>query len=106
MSNTAVVRNIHDIHFAGMVDELGYLKAQIAELKAQEDALKAKLVASGYQTIEGARYRAAVSQVDARPVIDWKAIAEHLNPSRQLVVAHTTYSDPYTTVRLSARKTA
>ena len=91
--------------YAAMVDELGTLKATISALKTQEDAIKARLSQSGHSVVDGMQYRAAVSQVDSRPVIDWRAIAEHMNPSRQLVVAHTTHSDPYTTVRLSARKT-
>ena len=90
----------------GIVDRLGAIKAAIAELKAEEASLKQALVDSGQLFVDGTGYRAAISHIDRRPVIDWRAVAERLNPSRQLVVAHTSYSDAFTTVRVSARRTA
>ena len=90
----------------GIVDRLAIVKAQIAQLKAEETALKDQLAASGESIVEGLFHRAAISEVGAKPCIDWRAIAEHFNPSRQLVTAHTTYSEPYTCVRVFARKTS
>ena len=60
------------------------------------------LIDSGESAIDGAAYRAAVSVVE-KVAVDWKAIAERLGPSRQLVAA---YSKPssYVSVRVSARK--
>lgn len=89
---------------AGLVDRLGAIKAQIATLKAEEAALKQSLADSGRLFVDGGLYRAAISHIDARPTIDWRAVAEHLNPSRQLVTAHTSYSEPHFVVRVSARK--
>lgn len=90
---------------ASIVDQLGQLKAQIASLRAQEEALKALLVDSGLPFADGHLFRAAITRMEARPSIDWRAIAEHLNPSRQLVTAHTSWGEPFVTVRVSARKT-
>jgi hypothetical protein len=89
---------------ASIVDQLGALKAHIASLRAQEEALKDLLADSGLAMVDGHQYRAAISRIDARPSIDWRAIAEQLNPPRQLVAAHTTWGEPFVTVRVSARK--
>jgi hypothetical protein len=95
-----------DADFAQMVDELGQLKANIANLQAQEKDLKAKLAASGFQAVDGQHYRASISWQEGRVSIDWRAVAEHFNPSRQLVTAHTSKWDPVVTIRVSARKTS
>ena len=79
------------------VDRLATLKAEIARLKTEEDALKDVL-------IEGTQHRAAISHCAGRELIDWKTIAAKFNPSRQLIAAHTSQGEPYATVRLSARK--
>jgi hypothetical protein len=90
---------------AATVDRLALVKAQLADLKAREDALKQELAATGLPFIDGTTHRVAISHCDPRPVIDWRAIAEKLNPSRQLVVAHTTVAEEgYIVVRVSARK--
>ena len=85
-----------------IVDQLGEVKAKIAHLKKIEDDLKAQLIASGATEQDGTLFRATVS-CSNREAIDWKAVAEKLEPSRQLVTAHTTYT-PTTTVRVTARK--
>ena len=90
----------------GIVDRLAIVKAQLAQLKAEEAALKDQLAASGESIVEGLYHRAAISEVGAKPCIDWRAIAEHFNPSRQLVTAHTSLDDGYVVVRVSARKTS
>ena len=86
------------------VDRLAYVKAQIADLKKEEDELKQELISLGIPVIEGALHRAAVSLVEGRTIIDWEEIAKKLEPSRQLVTAHTRQCDPYYNVRVSARK--
>lgn len=91
---------------ATVVDRLAAIKAQVATLNAEADALKDVLVDTGLPFIDGTQHRVAISQCPGRPVIDWRAIAEKLNPSRQLVVAHTTQGEAYTTVRVSARRTS
>ena len=90
---------------AATVDQLAEVKAHIATLQAREDELKQILAAAGADGIEGTSHRAAVT-ITARTAIDWKAIAEHLKPSRQLITAHTTTGNPYAVVRISAKKTS
>lgn len=86
------------------VDRLGAIKAEIARLKADEDKLKKQLIEANVVFAEGESFRVAISHVDPMPVIDWRAIAERLNPTRQLVVAHTSYTEESDRVRVSARK--
>ena len=89
-----------------LVDELGVLKAQIAELQDRESSLKATLAQSGLTEIDGELYRCTVSNVQPAPKVDWKAVAERLQPSHQLITAHTSPARPYDVVKLSARKTS
>jgi len=90
----------------GLVDKLGQVKAHLADLKKLENELKQDLIDSGLASIDGTFYRVAISECDGKTSIDWKAIAEKFNPSRQLVTANTTYGDDYVTVRVSARKSS
>jgi hypothetical protein len=82
-------------------DALGALKAQIANLEAQAKIEHARLVAMGAGAHEGELFRASVS-VAERESIDWRAVAEKLEPSRQLITAHTSAKE-VTTVRVVAR---
>lgn len=86
------------------VDRLAVLKAEIARLKTEEDALKDVLIDAGLEVIEGTQHRAAISHCAGREMVDWKTIAAKFSPSRQLIAAHTSTGEPYCTVRLSARK--
>lgn len=87
-----------------LVDTLGQLKAQIADLKKQESMIKTALIDGGQFEYEGALFRATVSD-SVRKVVDWKTVALRLNPSRQLLAANTT-SKTITTVRCTARVAA
>ncbi len=98
-TNTAKVISLDT---ALLVDELGIVKAKIAALKRIEDAMKQQLINTGLTEADGGTFRATVSFTN-RETTDWKAIAEKLEPSRQLITAHTTYS-PCTTVRVTSRK--
>lgn len=91
---------------SALVDRLAVIKAQLSDLSAEEKALKAELIAAGLPVIEGTAHRAAVSFCPGREVIDWQTIAEKLQPSRQLITAHTAQGAAFHTVRLSARKGA
>ena len=86
------------------IDTLGHIRAQIADLQAEAKRLEADIKAEGAGTYEGELFRVTVSEVDSQRV-DWKAVAAKLEPSRQLVTAHT--KDVHS-VRLtvSARKKA
>ena len=85
MTNT----HTHTNPLRNAVDQLALIKAQIAELKAQEDALKAVLINSGLSAVDSDLHRATVSECDGKEVVDWKSIALKFSPSRQLVTAHT-----------------
>lgn len=89
---------IPNIHPA---DALGALKAQIADLEIRAKAEHARLVAMGAGAHEGFAFRATVSIAD-RETVDWRAVAEKLKPSHQLVTAHTSAKE-VTTVRVVAR---
>lgn len=91
---------------SALVDRLAVIKAQLADLTAEEKALKAELIAADLPVIEGTAHRVAVSFCPGREVIDWQTIAEKLNPSRQLITAHTAQGASFHTVRVSARKGA
>jgi hypothetical protein len=82
-------------------DALGFLKAQIADLEAAAKIEHARLVAMGVGAHEGETFRATVS-VAPRETVDWKTVAAKLEPSRQLVTAHTSEKE-VTTVRVVAR---
>ena len=82
-------------------DALGDFKAQMADLEVRAKVEHARLVAMGPGAHEGEIFRATVS-VAERETIDWKAISAKLEPSRQLVTAHTSAKE-VTTVRVVAR---
>ena len=98
------MKNENPVLLAAAVDRLATIKAQIADLKTQEDQIKAVLIEAGQAAIEGQLHRAAVSFCPGRDVTDWRSIAEHFAPSRQLITAHTATGAAFYTVRVSARK--
>jgi hypothetical protein len=92
---------------ANVVDRLGDIKAQIAELKAVEANLINLLVNSGEGVVEGSTFRATVSPVAERQSLDAKAAEAKL---RELGVDGRWFSKNqkttkgYTTVKVVARK--
>lgn len=89
------------------VDQLGSIKARIAELKAKEARLTALVANSGELEIDGSIFRATVSTVAERQSLDPKAAEAKL---RELGVdgrwfsKNQKISKAYTTVRVVARK--
>jgi hypothetical protein len=98
------MKNENPVLLAAAVDRLALIKAQLANLKREEDQLKDLLIDSGLESVEGQLHRAALSYCAGRELIDWKTIAAKLAPSRQLIAAHTSTGEPFYTVRVSARK--
>lgn len=88
-----------------MVDQLAIVKRDIAELQAQEEALKIVLASAGFDEIEGSMHRAAITHDATRKTINWQAVAKCFNPSPDLIEAHTTTSEPFDIVRIGAKKT-
>ena len=73
---------------ASYIDEAGALDAEIKALTKQLDAIKAKIKEQGAGDFGGFSFNAKVIESE-RVTVDWKAIAEKLNPSYQLITAHT-----------------
>ena len=90
-------------NITAVIDRLGSVKGAIADLKAEEDALKDILIDAGIDAAEGNLYRVAITRNDGRTTVDWRSIAAKFEPSRQLVTANTTTGEPFYTIRVSAR---
>lgn len=81
------------------IDQLGLIKAQLAGLKAQEEALRAVLIEQGPGAYEGELFRVTVSESE-RSTLDMAAVRAKL--SRQFIQANTTVT-PVVTVKVTAR---
>jgi hypothetical protein len=84
------------------VDDLGILKARIADLVKQENALKALIAASGYAELDGALFRATDS-LSERATLNSERVKGFLTPGQ--IVACTQTAE-VTSVRIVARKRA
>jgi len=82
-------------------DELGLVRAEIAKLQTLEKSLKADVVANA-APLEGDMFTATPVFAE-RDTVDWKAVAEKLEPSYQLVAAHTRHTTSIS-VRVTAHK--
>ena len=74
---SAVVK-LSDRALADNVDRLGVLNAEIAALKAKADVIKDKLIASGYDSIEGKSYKAVISHRESVR-LDSKIVKSYLS---------------------------
>jgi hypothetical protein len=92
--------------YAHTVDKLAQIKAQIADLRAQEDELKQLLIDSGLSAVDGTMHRATISEVTGKETTNWMAIAMKFNPSRQMIRAYTTPNEAYFSIRVFGRKTS
>jgi hypothetical protein len=72
-----------------IADALGEVRAQVKALQDQQDFLEGLLKAKGVEQAEGRLFRVSISYGVETSRVDWKAVAEKLQPSRQLVTAHT-----------------
>lgn len=92
---------------SAIVDRLGDIKAQIADLKKVEADLIARITDAGADAIDGRAFRATVSTVAERSSLDAKAAEAKL---RELGVDGRWFSKNqkvakgYTTVKVVARK--
>lgn len=84
------------------VDELGALKAAIAELTEKEKELKTAIAASGYAELDGDLYRATVS-LSERVTLDSEKVRALLSDAQ---IAACSRSTEILSVRVSARKRA
>jgi len=82
-----------------IIDDLGVLKAEIAELELKEKALKAALNELKPGAYEGDLYRVSISE-SVRGTLDMEAVRSKLSP--QFISAHTRLTD-VRTIRVAAR---
>ena len=85
-----------------LIDRLGDLKAQIADLQIEEKKLRDEIIALGVGAHDGDLFRASVS-ISERETLDMAAVREKLSP--QFIRTHTNVTT-VTTVKLVARKAA
>lgn len=88
------------------IDELGMIRAKIADLRAREKDLAGdieKLLEDASETEAKGTFFQVNLIKSIRKSVDWKTIAERLKPSRQLIRAHTNYRE-VVSVRISAKK--
>jgi len=86
-------------NLAKLIDDLGVLNAQKAELLKQEKALKAAFDELSPGAYEGTLFRLSISE-SVRETLDMDAVREKL--SVQFITAHTRET-PVRTLRISAR---
>jgi hypothetical protein len=91
-----------DAMLKAKVDELGALKAAIAELTEKEKELKTAIAASGYAELDGDLYRATVS-LSERVTLDSEKVRALLSDAQ---IAACSRSTEILSVRVSARKRA
>lgn len=84
------------------VDRLLLLRAELKSLQDEARALEELIKDSGLSRIEGVHGVANVTRSDVTRV-DWAAVAKRLEPSRQLITAHTTHTERVQ-VRLAAHR--
>lgn len=85
---------------ASVVDELGFIKAQIAELEAKEKALTEALKATGAETFAGAFFDCSVSRSE-RETVKTKELKEALGED---IMKDFIKRTPVVTLRLVAKK--
>jgi len=72
-----------------LVDQLGQLEDDAAVLKAQIDTLKATIKAQGAGRYLGSRWQSLVTAESESEKVNWEAVAKYMQPSHQLITAHT-----------------
>jgi hypothetical protein len=87
------------------VDELGQLHAAMADMKRKADRIRTELENAGLDNIEGQLYRVNFATVAGSTLTNWRAIAERLKASPQLIRVHTKTGEPSTRMTVKARQT-
>jgi hypothetical protein len=97
--STQVTSLFHNLSIGEIVDALGHAKAEAAEVKAREDALRAELIARGITEAEGVLFRASISE-STRWNLDAQRIREEMG--ELWTTAHSKVCS-VTTLRVTAR---
>ena len=79
-------------HLAKVADDLGLVKAEIAELKKREKGLEKALKDSNESEVDGDYYRVTVSRFE-KTSTSWKKIAEKMKASAYMVKTYSKVSD-------------
>ena len=98
--STSTLSIFDNLSIGEIVDQLGHAKAEAAEIKAREEALKAALIAKCVTEAEGVLFRATVSEA-LRETLDAEKIKAEMGPS--WCSAHSKIA-VVTAVRVNARK--
>lgn len=85
----------------GIVDRLAAVNAQIRELKDEAASLRQALIDGDQAFVIGQLHQAAICYCPGKVVTDWQSIARKLNPSRQLIAAHTARGEDFYRVCIS-----
>ena len=89
---------------AAKVDDLGLIRAAIADLEKQASDIRAELERAGLDRIEGQFFTATLSTHKGASRTDWKTIAARFKPSAQLIRAYTTTGKASTHLNVTARQ--
>ena len=90
---------------AAKVDQLGAMQAAIAKLKKDADELRTELEDAGLEHIDGQLFRVNFATVAGSTLTNWRAIAERLKASPQLIRAYTKTGEDSTRMTVKARQT-
>lgn len=90
---------------AAKVDRLGAIHAAMATIKKEADQIRAELEDAGLTDIDGQLYRVSFATVAGGTLTNWRAIAERLKPSAQLIRAYTKTGEASTRMSVKARQT-
>jgi hypothetical protein len=93
------VSPFHNLSTGAIVDRLGALKAQLADLKETEEALRGELIARKVEAAEGELFRATVTEA-LRQSLDAEQIRSEMG--ERWITSHSKIS-VVTSVRVSAR---
>ena len=85
-----------------LVDQYGSIDSQIKTLTESLNMLKKAIKAQGAGVYTGDVYKLNVFATPGGETTDWRAVAEHFNPSYQLITAHTTKGDAGLTIAAPA----
>jgi len=101
------ITTLHNVALPALVDELGALKAQIAELEAREKSLPDELIGRGSAIADGVLYGATITEA-VRWTLDAKTVRSEMGDGwwnarcRQGVVTTVAVKPRAAVVRLAA----
>lgn len=87
-ANTNITMSTNEI-LSKYADDLGYLRGRIASLQEEARDIEKLLKGYGIEELDGTHYRVTISYGVTTRRVDWKTVAAKLEPSHQLVAAHT-----------------